>query len=118
MNPELAVGILGFIIFSMPIVGGLWKIFTVREALKDAIKDVRNALIKDITANAHRIDLLEIKNEHMIDQQTLALKGTEELAQHVRTRSQRAEDELDRRMGDVERFLEKTTTFTCRSPKT
>lgn len=103
-NPEFYAAVLGFVVFSIPIIGALWKIFNVRSELQ-----------AEILANRHRVELLEQNVEHLIDQQTLALNNLKEMAQHTRSRSQHAEQLLDARLSDLEGFVEKTTAFTKRS---
>lgn len=96
--------ILAFIAFSIPIIGSLWRIFSVREKLTI-----------EIGKNSHRLDLLEQHSNHLYDQQILALNGIKEIAQHARDRSAKQEEILGSRLLDVERFLEKSTTFSPRS---
>jgi hypothetical protein len=103
MNPDLTVGILAFIAFAVPIVGALWRIFSIREALQAAIAN-----------NAHRLDLIEQELGHLRDQQELAINGIREVSQHVRDRSQRNEEKLSDRLLDIEAFLEKSTPFNRR----
>lgn len=100
---ESFLAVLGFIAFAIPIIGALWKLFTIRELLQT-----------EILGNRHRIELLEQKIEHLIDQQSLALNGMKELIQHVRDRSLHAEGNLNFRLEDLEGFMEKSTTFTKR----
>ncbi|HEY9631022.1 MAG TPA: hypothetical protein V6C84_27340 [Coleofasciculaceae cyanobacterium] len=104
MDAAITLAILTFIAFAIPVVGALWRIFSVRESLQTAI-----------TNNSHRIALLEQKIEHLVDQQELAINGIRETAQHVRTRSAQAEEKLAERLYSIERFLDKTTEF---SPRT
>jgi hypothetical protein len=103
MDSAITLAILAFIAFAIPVVGALWRIFSVREALQTAIAH-----------NSHRLDLLEQKIEHLVDQQGLAINGIKENLQHVRARSAQAEKELADRLNTVERFLDKTTEFSPR----
>ena len=100
---QVTIAILAFIGISIPIVGALFRLFAVREQLQ-----------AKISANCHRLELQEQQITHMLDQQTLFLKGLEERLGHVRERSQRIEEKLDRRLLDLEGFVEKTTSFTRR----
>lgn len=104
MNTEFTVAILAFIAFAIPIVGALWKIFTVREKLAF-----------DIQRNVHRLDLVEQRMEGLLDQHTLAFNGVKEIAEHTRSRSQGEEEKLKKRVTDIERYLEKYTEFTVRN---
>lgn len=97
------LAILGFIVFAIPIVGALWKLFVVREQLQT-----------QILSNAHRIAMLEQKIDHLVDQQELFLNGLKESVQHVRERSKHAEENLHYRLEDLEGYVEKTTNFTKR----
>lgn len=103
LDPAITVAILAFIAFAIPIVGGLWRIFSVRESLSATIKD-----------NRHRIEMLEQHITHLHDQQELAINGTKELVQHVRDRSARSEEKLGSRITDLEGFLARTTGFIIR----
>lgn len=104
MDAAVTLAILVFIAFVIPVVGALWRIFSVRESLQTAIAN-----------NSHRLDLLEQKIEHLVDQQELAINGIKEVVQHVRSRSATAEEKLADRIYAIERFLDKTTEF---SPRT
>ena len=121
-DATITIGILAFIAFAIPVVGAMWRIFSVREALQTAIAN-----------NSHRLDLLERDIKHLIDQQIeavnavrrdishlhdqqeLAINGTREVAQHVRDRSARAEEKLSDRIVALERYLDKTTDFSPRN---
>jgi F0F1-type ATP synthase membrane subunit b/b' len=105
LMPDTAVtlAILGFIAFAIPVVGALWRIFSVREALQFQISDA-----------LHRIELLDQRLIHLHEQQELALNGLKEVAQHVRDRSARAEEKLAERITSLERYLDKTTDFNPR----
>jgi hypothetical protein len=103
MNPEFTVAILAFVAFSIPVIGALWKIFSVRERLAS---DIRQVIC--------RIELLEQKLEALVDRQTLAFNGLKEITEHTRSRSQTQEQKLNDRLNDVERYLEKHTEFQCR----
>jgi len=59
--------------------------------------------------------MLEQEAKHLVDQQTLFLNGIQDRLQHVRDRSKHAEEDLDRRLADLESFIEKTTVFTKRT---
>jgi hypothetical protein len=100
---ESFLAILGFIAFAIPIVGALWKLFSVREELQTKI-----------LGNQHRLDLLDQRIEHLVDQQKLFLNGIQERVQHTRDRSKHAEEALDLRLSDLEGFVEKTTAFNRR----
>jgi IS4 transposase len=100
MNAEVTIAVLQFIVFSLPIVGALWAVFSVRSKLQSDIKD-----------NAHRLDLVESHFENMADKHLLAFNGLRELVEHVRSRSTREEEKLDDRLSDLECYLEKTTAF-------
>jgi hypothetical protein len=99
-QPEIAIGILTFLVFSLPIVGALFRLFAVREKLQ-----------ADINQNHHRLDLQEQQITHLLNQQLLFLKGLEERLEHVRERSQEREGSLHRRLLDLEGFIEKSTSF-------
>ena len=102
-DPQTYAAILGFVAFSVPIVGALWKIFNIRAALQLEILENRNRLI-----------LLEQHVGHLVDAQQHFLNGITERLQHVRDRSKHAEDGLDLRLSDLEGYIEKTTAFTRR----
>lgn len=99
-SQQFTFAALAFIAFAIPIVGSLWKLFGIREQLQLSIVD-----------NRHRIELIEQKADHLVDQQVLALNGIKETVQHVRDRSLHSEAALDVRLSDVEHFIEKTTPF-------
>lgn len=103
-SAQALTAVFGAIAFSIPIFGALWKIFTVREQLQVSI-----------TANSHRLEMMERDIGHLADQQALALNGIKELVQHVRSRSQHSEEALDRRLDDVEKYLAKSTSFEPRN---
>jgi len=75
-SQQFTFAALGFIAFAIPIVGSLWKLFAIREQLQVSILD-----------NRHRLEMLEQKSEHLVDQQTAFLHGIQERLQHVRDRS-------------------------------
>lgn len=97
------LAVLGFIAFAIPIVGALWKLFSIREQLQT-----------EILGNRHKLELQQQELTHLVDQQRLFLNGIQERLQHVRDRSKHAEEALDLRLSDLEGFIEKTTTFTKR----
>ena len=99
-NAQFTLAALAFIAFAIPIVGSLWKLFGIREQLQVSILD-----------NRHRLELLEQKAEHLVDQQTAFLHGIQERLQHVRDRSLHTEAALDFRLSDLEQFIEKSTSF-------
>lgn len=101
---EVYITILGFIGLSLPILTAFWRIFAIKESLQVAI-----------TANAHRINLLEQESKHLVDNQVMFLNGIQDRLQHVRDRSKHAEEDLDRRLEDLESYLEKSTAFTKRN---
>lgn len=103
MNPEVTIAILTFIAFSIPIVGGLWRVFSVREKLQTQFLNL-----------SHRLDLIESNIENLTDKQTLTLNGLREVIEHVRLRSQTEEKQLSNRLLDVEGWLEKNTEFNRR----
>jgi hypothetical protein len=100
---QFTLGILTFVVLTLPIIAALWRIFSEREKLAIGI-----------TQNHHLLKLQEQHLESMKDQQTLFLNGIVERLNHVRTRSKQEEEQLDRRLLDVESFLEKSTDFTRR----
>lgn len=102
-NGQAVLGILGACTLLAPIVVSLWKLFAIREQLQS-----------NITENRHRLQLLEQRSTHLVDQQELFLNGLQERLQHVRDRSLDAEKGLNRRLCDVENFLEKSTAFEVR----
>lgn len=108
------VAILTFVSFSIPIVGALWNIFAAKAAIENRISNVTSMMGERITNNEHRLDLLEQRIEHLIDQYTLAQNGQRELVQHVRDRSKSQEEKLSARVTDLERFLEKSYDFSPR----
>lgn len=95
--------ILAFIAFSIPIIGSLWRIFSIREKLSSETAKL-----------AHRLDMLEQRENHIHDEQILIMNGIKELAQHARDRSAEQEKLLASRILDIERFLEKSTAFSPR----
>jgi hypothetical protein len=103
MNPEFTVAILVFITFSIPIVGALWRLFSIREKLSTDIKEL-----------GFKLALLDHKLESLIDQQELALNGMKEIVSHIRTRTQTEDKKLSDRLTDVENWLSKNTEFNCR----
>jgi hypothetical protein len=100
---QIVLGILTFITFSLPIVASLYRLFAVREKLQASISE-----------NRHRLELQEQQITHLLDQQTLFLKGLDERLEHVRERSRQQEEGLNHRLLDLEIFIEKTTAFTRR----
>ena len=89
-HAEVVLGILTFIGFSLPILAALSRLFSVREQLQASISE-----------NSHRLQLQEQQITHLLDQQTLFLKGLDERLEHVRERSQKMEERLDRRLLDL-----------------
>ena len=100
---QLTFGILAFIILTLPILTVLWKIFTAREKLAIGIAQ-----------NHHLLKMQEQHFDDMRDQQALFLNGIVERLQHVRDRSKEKEEDLEKRITDLEFFIEKTTEFTRR----
>ena len=100
---ELVLGILTFIGFSLPVLSALSRLFTIREQLESKISE-----------NSHKLELQEQQITHLLDQQTLFLKGLDERLGHVQQRSKQSEESLDHRLRDLEGFIEKTTAFTRR----
>jgi len=103
-NGQIYAAIIGLIVLALPIIGALWRLFTIKELLQAAIQE-----------NRHRVEMLEQKTNHLVDQQGLFLNGIQERLQHVRDRSKHEEEDLDRRLTDLESFLEKSTAFTKRN---
>lgn len=121
LSGEIVFAILSFIAFSIPIVGSLWKIFSVRESLSRDIEKTNDRITlmeKDIAnegkAWGYRLKLFEKHAENLSDKLGLGIHQTKELVNHVRERSKKEEESLNSRLADVEGFLEKTTEFTKR----
>lgn len=110
MSGQLVLGLLTFVGGVLAIIKSLWQFYSVRTAIDDRIDSVDDA----VSANRHRIDILELKADHLNDQQTLTINGMREVLNHVRERSTREEEKLSSRVSDMERFLEKTTIFVPR----
>lgn len=103
IDPGVTVAILAFIAFSIPIVGGLWRLFSVREGLNSTILE-----------NRHRIELLEQRILHLYDQQELSIAAIREIVQNLQDRSTRSEEKLSHRIDMMEGFLARTTGFVIR----
>lgn len=101
---QIYAAILGFLALASPLVGALWRLLAVRAELQTLISE-----------NRHRVALLEQESSHLVEQQNMFLNGIQERLQHVRDRSKHEEEDLDRRLADVESFLEKSTPFTKRN---
>lgn len=102
-SSELYAALLGFSASVIPIIGALWKLFAMRAELQSGI-----------TANQHRLAMLEQNVGHLVEQQELFLNGLKETVGHVRARTQAVEKDLDARLCDLEGYVEKTTSFTRR----
>ena len=111
MNAEVTVAVIVLIGLSIPIIGALWKIFTIKEALSVRISFVESSLSASIKDNAHRLDIAELKMENVQDVQITATNGTKELVEHVRSRTQKECNDINLRLEGVEGFLEKHTKF-------
>lgn len=121
ISAEVSFAILSFIAFSIPIVGSLWKIFSIRESLSRDIEKTNDRITlleKDINNEgkvwAYRLKLFEKHAENLTDKLSLGIHQTRELVNHVRERSKKAEQNLDLRVSDIEGFLEKTSDFARR----
>ncbi|NJR63776.1 MAG: hypothetical protein HC769_36430 [Cyanobacteria bacterium CRU_2_1] len=104
MNAEIVLAILAFIAFTIPIVGSLWRIFSIREKLNLEISELR-----------HNIALNDERIKNLIEQQELAINGLKEVVAHVRTRTQIEEEKLSNRVADIEGFLAKSAGFAKRN---
>lgn len=114
LTPETQAQIVGFIVISIPIVGALWKVFSilkgVEDRLEDTIRDVERKLIDLGYQSQIKSQQLEALNDKLV----LAVNGTKELVSHVRSRTQVDANKLANRIDQVERYLSKTTTFESR----
>jgi predicted nuclease with TOPRIM domain len=103
-NEPTYAAIVGAYTLLAPIIVAVWRLFSIRAELQSLI-----------TENRHRVEMLERESSHLVEQQRLFLNGLQERLQHVRDRSKQEEEDLDRRLGDLESFIEKTTQFTRRN---
>lgn len=121
MKGEVTLEILLVIGFAIPLVGALWHIFAIRESLSREIRE--NAHKIDINEQEqktaqldtdYRLKLMEQYGENLADKLLLGIHETKELVGHVRSRSAKAETDLNRRTNDIESYLEKSTEFVRR----
>lgn len=105
-SPMFLREILLSIVFVLPILGLLWKIFQVREKVYDAIQN-----------SDHRIAMIEQRLDNLRDKIDLGLNGNRELIEHKATRLSTTTDKQGDRLDDLEQFLVKTTEFTRRATR-
>lgn len=114
ITPETQAQILGFVIISIPIVGALWKAFSVLQGIEDRLERTIREVEKRLIDLDYQSELKTQKLEALNDKLVLAVNGTKELVNHVRSRTQADATKLANRIDQVERYLSKTTTFESR----
>lgn len=111
MNPEIQSQILGFIVFAIPLIVALWKVFALLKGIEDRLDDQIHQVDRRLESLAHQSQLRASQMEHLNDKLTLSLNGTKELVNHLRTRTKIESDRLDDRLRQLEQFLVKTTNY-------
>lgn len=101
---EISWAVLGFISFLIPIVAALWKGFNVIASLRSELLQIRH----DNAVENLRID-------HLQQSLDLSINGVLERISHYTTRSRSESEKFDKRLGDLEGFLTKSTEFERRS---
>lgn len=110
-SPEVQGQILGFIIFSIPLIVALWKVFALLQGIEDRLENQIRQTERQLSDLAHQSQLRSTQMEALNDRLALAINGTKELVSHVRLRTQTDANKLSDRLGQLERFLSKTTDF-------
>lgn len=100
MAESTIVSILTGVLFLLPLIGALWRIFRIKEELQDQIQKLE-----------HRLALLSAEQEHMSDRQELGFNGFRERIEHTASRLRQDTDRSNQRIDQVENFLAKTTAY-------
>jgi hypothetical protein len=98
--------ILLLIVFILPILMALFKLFQLREQVYDALQKLE-----------YQETLLGNRLENLEDKLLLGFNGTKELIEHKASRLGNTQDRQGDRLDDVEQFLVKTTDFVRRSSR-
>lgn len=112
--PETQAQITAFIVYSIPLVVALWKVFQILQGIEDRLEKTIRDVEKRLIDLDYQSELKNQKLEALNDKLVLAVNGTKELVNHVRSRTQVDATKLANRIDQVERFLSKTTTFESR----
>lgn len=114
MSSDIQSQILGFILFAIPIVTALWKVFSILHGIEDRVELKIQDIERRLVNLAHQSELRESELEHLNDTLELAVNGVKELVTHVRSRTQADCDRLNGRISQLEKYLTKTTDFQSR----
>ncbi len=110
-TPEVQSQILGFLVFAIPVVVALWKVFAILQGIEDRLEKQVREVDHRLSELSHQSQLRSTQLESLNDKLVLAINGTRELVSHVRTRTQTDANKLEDRICQIERFLVKTTAF-------
>lgn len=114
MDFQVKAQILAFIIYSLPLVAALWKIFAWLDEIQDRLENQIREVDQRLTELDHRSQLRNAQIEALNERIALAVNGTKELVQHTRQRTRAEHDELEHRLNQLERYIVKTTDFQAR----
>jgi len=98
------LALLGYVTSVITILAALWKSF-------DAIARMRERIGDSIQELNHEIDKLKISEQANREWAELSVRGTVEKIEHFSTRTGGEIENLNKRMDNVEGFLQKTTSF-------
>lgn len=116
MTPaELQSQILAFVLYSIPLVAALWKIFAWLDSIQDRLERQIREVDTRLTELDHRSQLRTAQIEALNDKIALSLNGVQEVAGHLRTRTKADHEALERRLSQLESYLVKTTDFQARN---
>ncbi|MBW4465232.1 MAG: hypothetical protein KME07_07300 [Pegethrix bostrychoides GSE-TBD4-15B] len=113
-SAEVQSQILAFIVYSIPLIVALWKIFSWLESIQDSLEQQIREVDRRLLESEHRATLKSSQIEALNDKVALAVNGVKELVNHLRTRTKNDDEHLHQRLAQVERYLSKTTDFQSR----
>lgn len=113
-SPEMQAQILGFVVYSIPLVVALWKVFSWLDGLEDRLERSIREVDQRLTELSYQSQLKTQQLEALNDKVVLAVNGSKEVISHVRSRSREDNDKLQARVDQIERFLVKTSEFEAR----
>lgn len=112
MTPaELQSQIIGFLVYSIPLVVALWKIFAWLESIQDRLEHQIRDVDRRLTDLDHRSELRSREIEALNDKVALAVNGVKELVNHLRARTKADDDAIAARLRSLEGFIAKTTDY-------
>ncbi|MCU0525161.1 MAG: hypothetical protein MUF72_10080 [Elainella sp. Prado103] len=111
MNPEIQSQIFAFIIFLIPLIAALWKLFNLLKGIEDRLEVQIREVDQAIGQLSHQSQLRSTQLEALNDKLILAVNGNKELVNHLRARTKNDSDRLAARVNQIERFLVKTSDY-------